>query len=220
MISIGKWKIPYMAFYLFMGSSYIAGIIGFLTPMVSWFKYLTGFHNILIVVGLWISHPIINRSSWSKFIIPIFIWGLLVEIIGVNTGLIFGNYSYGDVLGPKVFSTPLLIGVNWVLMTYFCGNVINRFFPDINHPISFMVLGSILMTLYDILIEPFAIEYGLWQWEFITPPLHNYLGWFFVSLPAMYYFKRIFRNDINQAALILFVFQLIFFSILVLNTKL
>src|SRR5689334_10965728 len=34
----------------------------------------------------------------------------VIEDIGVLTGVPFGHYHYTDVLGPKVFEVPLLIG--------------------------------------------------------------------------------------------------------------
>ncbi|MBK7882949.1 MAG: carotenoid biosynthesis protein [Chitinophagaceae bacterium] len=42
--------------------------------------------------------------------------GIAVEIIGVKTGFLFGNYSYGIVLGPKIQSVPILIGINWFII--------------------------------------------------------------------------------------------------------
>jgi putative membrane protein len=38
--------------------------------------------------------------------------GFFIEAIGVNTGLIFGNYVYKTTLGWKFLETPLIIGVN------------------------------------------------------------------------------------------------------------
>ena len=48
----------------------------------------------------------------------IFLLGFVVEVVGVQTGLIFGSYSYGATLGVKLFDTPLLIGLNWIFVSY------------------------------------------------------------------------------------------------------
>lgn len=55
----------------------------------------------------------------------IFISSFLVEAIGVNTGRIFGEYSYGYALGPKLLNTPVIIGLNWFVLIY-CTNIISR----------------------------------------------------------------------------------------------
>ena len=42
--------------------------------------------------------------------------GFLIEATGVRTGVVFGAYSYGTVLGPLLLGVPLLIGLNWALI--------------------------------------------------------------------------------------------------------
>jgi putative membrane protein len=39
-----------------------------------------------------------------------------LEVVGVKTGLIFGEYKYGSTLGIKLFEVPLIIGFNWVFV--------------------------------------------------------------------------------------------------------
>lgn len=55
----------------------------------------------------------------------LFIASFLVEAVGVNTGMIFGSYSYGSALGPRLWNTPVIIGLNWFVLIY-CTNVISR----------------------------------------------------------------------------------------------
>lgn len=44
---------------------------------------------------------------------------LTAELIGVATGFLFGNYTYSDQLGPKVFGlVPLVIPIAWLMMLY------------------------------------------------------------------------------------------------------
>ena len=47
--------------------------------------------------------------------------GVSVEIMGINTGILFGDYTYGDVLGFKLRDVPVLIGVNWFIIIYCSG---------------------------------------------------------------------------------------------------
>ena len=59
----------------------------------------------------------LNKDFSTKFImlsLLIFLIGFSVEAIGVATGVLFGNYTYGGVFGYKLFETPILIGVNWL----------------------------------------------------------------------------------------------------------
>ena len=44
---------------------------------------------------------------------------LLAELVGVATGVLFGDYSYSNRLGIKVFGlVPLLIPLAWLMMLY------------------------------------------------------------------------------------------------------
>ena len=51
-----------------------------------------------------------------KPIALIYFLGYIIEFIGVYTGFLFGEYSYGSVLGFKFFETPLIIGLNWLIL--------------------------------------------------------------------------------------------------------
>ena len=45
--------------------------------------------------------------------------GFFVELLGVKTGLIFGNYHYGATFGAKWQDVPYLIGLNWAAMVFY-----------------------------------------------------------------------------------------------------
>ena len=73
-----------------------------------------------------------NKWFWI-FLVICFIAGVGVEIIGVNTGVLFGNYQYGNVLGIQFKNVPLLIGVNWFIIIFCCGIAVNTLLMKIIH---------------------------------------------------------------------------------------
>ena len=60
-----------------------------------------------------------------------FLTGMITEILGVQLGWIFGDYQYGEALGYKLFGVPLLIGVNWTLLTLITGAIAQQFYENI-----------------------------------------------------------------------------------------
>ena len=56
----------------------------------------------------------------------IFLAGFVVEMIGTNSGLIFGGYTYGPTLGLKVGETPVLMGLNWIMMIYLTATPVRK----------------------------------------------------------------------------------------------
>lgn len=52
---------------------------------------------------------------------------MLAEILVVSYGIIFGNYKYGEILGYKVLGVPLIIGINWCILTLIKGAIFTLF---------------------------------------------------------------------------------------------
>ena len=81
------------------------------------FLEMTSLNLLLMFVMLMWTEDRITASLIYSLVI-IFVTGVVTEIIGVNTGILFGTYTYGDFFGIKVFDVPLLIGVNWFCIVY------------------------------------------------------------------------------------------------------
>jgi len=149
----------------------------------------------------------------------------LIEAYAVNTGKIFGTYTYGKALGPALLNTPLIIGLNWFLLIY-CTNLISRqiwsLMPErepgrltsVTRFLFIVVSGSMLMVLYDMILEPAAMRLEMWSWEGDRVPARNYLAWFLFSAVFHSVVRLWGEEEINRRALPLFAVQLIFFAVL------
>jgi len=169
--------------------------------------------NLLISLGVILAF---HEGSWRKILLVIavcFSFGLLVEIIGVQTGIVFGDYQYGPVLGFKIWNTPVMIGVNWALLVYAIGSSINLFVPNRNSLIK-AAIGALFMVLLDILIEPVAIALDFWNWSGIIVPIQNYVAWGFISFLLLFLFFSSFKTESNKVAYALFILQGVFFGAL------
>ncbi len=155
--------------------------------------------------------------------------GFIAEAIGVNTGYLFGDYKYGNVLGIKFHSVPVLIGINWCIVIYSCGIVVHTFMLRImaklavenKEPPGFMKLFSsitdsaTLAVALDWLMEPVAVKLGFWTWGGDgTIPVYNYLCWFVISMLLMALFHLLPFSKKNNFAVNLFLIQAMFFLLL------
>jgi putative membrane protein len=192
---------------------YCIGCIGLLLSITQpYFKILTPFALLINSFYLFIFH----ESKWnSKTIIIfalIFSTGILIEIVGVNTGIIFGEYSYGNSLGFKLFNTPLIIGINWLFLIYSCSSIAQEFFTKNK---AFQVLfGATLMVAYDLILEQVAPKMDMWYWITDTAPMINYISWFLVSVLFLSLISFYKINTRNKLAFILFLLQFLFFIVL------
>jgi bisanhydrobacterioruberin hydratase len=207
---------------------HVCGAIGILfTPYKQWFINNTPLTLLMMAVLLVFTQRSRPASFWF-FIFLCFVTGIFVEIIGVNTGYLFGNYFYGEVLGPQIYKVPWLIGINWFTTIFCAGSIVYRLnewllkkiSPEMQPSFvvqlfSFVFDAAMITTLFDWVLEPTAIKLGYWQW---LPngeiPFFNFACWFIVSAVLLTVFRLLKFNKHNQFALHLFIIQLLFFLVL------
>lgn len=190
---------------------YIAGIIIIGGDLIKNFVLLTPFNlSVSFALILWTAK---EKSKKLLFIgVLCFVTGLVIEIIGTNTGLIFGEYNYGKTLGFQVLNVPLIIGINWLILVYSSAAVVNHFFERRNLIIK-AILSALLMVGLDFFIEPVAMQYDFWSWEGNIIPIQNYIAWFFIALFLLIITHKLVVIK-NKTAIVLFIAQLLFFIIL------
>lgn len=153
-----------------------------------------------------------NVKPFYWFLIICFFTGMIAEMIGIHTGILFGEYYYGENLGAKVNGVPFIIGINWGILSLGACSVVSRFF-NVNLLLS-VFLSALIMTLLDVLIEPVAIQSDYWHWKTPSIPLKNYLSWFFISVPLHYLYFKWKLDEQNKVSIALFFIMVAFFLIL------
>lgn len=196
---------------------YLVGIAGILLPFsFPLFIKLIPVALILSSVALAFYHKSFNTKTITVFI-SIYLIGFFVEVAGVNTGLIFGQYIYGESLGIKVFNTPLIIGLNWLLLVYITASVLEKF--KIATPVK-VIFSALMMLGYDLIIEQIAPLLDMWKWQNEMVPLKNYLAWFFLALLFHVVIQAFGIKTKNKLAPVILICQVIFFLILLIYLKL
>ena len=185
--------------------------------------------NLLLSFALLIWTQTDKNLYFFLFLAACFTVGIIVEVIGVNTGFLFGDYVYGKVLGPGIKGVPILIGVNWFLIIYCCGisihtllmKAINRVAADTGKTpmtlkaLSVIIDGATLAVFFDWLMEPVAVKLGYWVWNGDgSIPMLNYISWFVISLLLLAVFHFTKFNKQNKFAVNLLLIQGMFFLLL------
>lgn len=147
-----------------------------------------------------------NQKTW--LIALAFIIGFGAEVIGVQTGLLFGEYAYGENLGYKLFGVPLMIGINWVVLGLLARDVSSLV---IKNKMFRIVVSALIMVAFDVVIEPVAPKFDYWTFAGGLPTWKNYLGWFIVALPVQYLIEKSGLIINSTFARHLLLAQLVFF---------
>lgn len=223
-----KWKINKFTIATFIAVLFhVSGFIGMFTSKYSWFVANTSL-NLLIMFALILWTHTGKNAAFFAFVFICFVTGMLTEIIGVNTALLFGKYEYGKVLGTGIMNVPWIIGVNWFTVMYCSGIAIAHLHRRIESGsaaaesitprirlLSFIIDGALLATFFDYVLEPAAVKLGYWKWIGSgNIPFSNYLCWFLISCLLLTVFKLLSFPKHNQFAVHLLIIQLLFFGAL------
>jgi len=148
--------------------------------------------------------------GWKKTLVFFVItagvsWGY--EQVGVETGLIYGNYHYTDYLGYKMGHVPIIIPLAWFMMIYPSYIIANMIFSKkpllnqnkISQIIVLSLLSAIVMTAWDFVVDPYLSgpTVNAWIWErggaYFGIPIHNFFGWILTTF-SIYLIYRIFES--------------------------
>lgn len=110
--------------------------------------------------------------------------GLLAEVVGVATGVPFGEYSYSGTLGPELLGVPVLIPLAWIMMAYPAAVVGRRIASS---TVGAVAVAALALAAWDLFLDPQMVAAGHWSWSQPGPslagiPLVNHLGWVLVAL--------------------------------------
>ena len=192
----------------------VAGMtISFTRPL---FTALIPFALLLSMgILLWFQPRLKEWKPWGIFML-IYLAGFLVEMVGVNTGKIFGVYHYGAGLGPKINGTPLMIGINWLMLTLAFADLVRR--TGLSGWVTVPVAAA-GMVGYDLVLEQIAPWLDMWNWEGGSIPLQNYAAWFLLALLFQILLKGTGIPVKNRVALAVLFCQFFFFLLLLLFFK-
>ena len=188
---------------------HISGLLGMVFYDLDFFAGYTSINLFLMSIILFANIKLNNKNQiFSLFLI--FLIGMFSEFIGVNYGLIFGEYIYGNNLGFKLFGVPFLIGLNWVILTVICANIASILIKN-NSITQIIIVGTLLMLLMDFVMEPIAPKLDLWKFKNLVVPTSNYIGWLIISILTQTIYNIQFKEKEVKLSFNLYTAIFIFF---------
>lgn len=214
-----QYLISYKKARNFLFIYYSMGIAGYSIPVSSsLFMLITPWGLLLnLFLMFYFENCTRNRRETIRFLLfalSIYIFTFSIEYIGVNTGKIFGPYTYETTLGIKFGETPILIGINWIIV--FIG--LSKLVQGINSAAGRILLTGFSMVLFDFVMEQVAPLMHMWQFNNNSVPMRNYIAWFFCGV-FLQFIKEVlkirFHSKISELIILLqFIF---FFAIYVIH---
>lgn len=191
---------------------YTVGLVGMLLPTTShYFFQLTPLALLLSFIVLALADQSSNRGRLIAYLGFIYVSSYIIEVVGVSSGVVFGEYVYGDNLGIKLWGTPLLIGANWFFLVYVTAAIFNK--TGLSTPFK-VLFGAALMLVYDVIMEQVAPTLDMWSWKQVSVPFQNYFTWFAMAVAYHIGLKLLKIKVKNGLALSVFMCQFLLFVIL------
>lgn len=168
----------------------------------------------LVIVALHVFPPVIfalihgairyRVRGILTFVLICLVVGNGFENLSILTGFPFGHYYFTDVMGPKLFHVPIMLGLayvgmgylSWTLASVILGGARNRVGPGV---IVLPVVASFVMTAWDLCMDPVwgTLVHG-WIWlqggAFFGVPVSNFLGWYLTVYVIYQLFALYLRN--------------------------
>lgn len=206
--SIGKGSFKYLLFLIVMNA---AVLLALYTVIDTNAMLATEHGNNLLRIGVllfvvellifigWSSVLVCGwKTSMAAFVLT-FLIAFTAEALGVNTGIIFGNYYYPDILGPQVVGVPILVALAWepiLFASFYMTDILvpvkekDSFWKKMLLWLGLAVIGAVATTAWDMMMDPFAVSKGWWVWRDGGPytpyiaggvPISNFVGWFITA---------------------------------------
>jgi len=208
MKSLFRWAIFLAVLVHFSGAIGIA----FFSP--SFFIPFTPVNLFLMLLLLILNEQQINFKFVQAFLMAVVV-GMTTEMIGVNTGMLFGDYTYGEVFGRKLFGVPVLIGINWFCIVYASHVVAKKFNRNVvKGKLPIALLAASIATAFDWIMEPVAMKLRFWNWSDGQIPMFNYCCWFVISFAVSIAFEYLKIEANNKFAPYFLMIQALFFLFL------
>ena len=198
-------------FFTLLLVPYVVGLIGILLPLTrSFFLSLTSYMLLFSFVIVYLEEGRwVIRNLLAIILIMVFSFG--AEYLGVNYGYLFGDYTYGSILGFKYYKVPLVIPITWALLSIASRSLVNL--VTNSYAIS-AFLTAVVITAYDFILELVAIRFGWWWWNTGNIPIFNYICWFVLSFIFQLLFRKV-PSITGRSYWIIFV-HLLFYWVLLL----
>ncbi len=189
---------------------YLVGLISHgIDALLPYMLAMTPYTIFFTLVLVFLPYVVLGSSRLLTWTVVTAVITLLLEIVGVETGLIFGAYTYGETLGLKLIGVPVIIGLNWVMVVLGAVTLMEK----VTGVFWYKVLGTAtITTLFDFVMEPVAMKLDYWMWDGGTIPLQNYIAWAVISAGGAVLYQRMeLSNREHYQVWVILIVQFLFF---------
>jgi putative membrane protein len=152
-----------------------------------------------------VSHAVVWRGAlWTLgFLVVTVGGGLAVEVLGLRTGLPFGDYAYSGSLTRTVLGVPWVVPLAWAMVAYPVLVAARRLARS---AVVVALVGGWALASWDLFLDPMMTGEGYWSFTDTSHalphvpgvPAVNYLGWLVTGVVMMALLDRLPRRHVPE----------------------
>lgn len=162
-----------------------------------------------------------NQLNMPSHLNPFWLWlatgvilTFIIEVIGVKTGAIFGVYQYGQTFDWKILDVPVVIGLNWVMVSLGAIILWQKQLPAKSPALLLPTLVGLTAVLFDWFLETVAVRLNYWTWQDGSVPLQNYIAWFWIAFWLCIFYQTLNLKIKSYLPVVFLLVQTLWFAIL------
>ncbi len=135
-----------------------------------------------------------NWLGWKRAVLLLGTLGafaIAIETIAIKTGLPYGQFSYGDKIGAKLFGVvPWTVPFSWPPLVLGAMALAARIAPKRR-----LIGGTLILLCFDLVLDPGAVQQKFWAYKaggvYYGVPFSNFCGWIVSGWIGSWIFRRL-----------------------------
>ncbi len=148
-------------------------------------RFVSGINVILFALPVfWATRWWLGWRDAVLLFVTLGVLALAIETSAMITGFPYGHFGYSELLGYRLFGlTPWTVFLAWTPLVLAAYGIAARLVVGSRLWAVRIILVSILLVVFDLVLDPGAVKIGFWRYEgggaFYGVPVSNFVGWLF-----------------------------------------
>ena len=184
-------------------------------------RYKLGSIISIIVILMPLLYYLIKNYGWIfciKVLAILSTYAMIIEYIGLTTGLPYGEFIYIGNLGYMINDIlPITVGLSWAPLLI---GSISITYAITKNKIYRFILPVLILVMFDLVLDPASVAVGMWKYSdiglYYGVPLQNFIGWIISGFIGSIIGYWLFNKKENKNILLLsysFLFSIVFWTL-------
>jgi putative membrane protein len=177
------------AIFLFINGFFVAKVPQATRPELAGVS--AAFVLVLWAPSAWVLQQWLGWKRAAVLLAVLGAFAVCIETFAIKTGLPYGQFSYGEKIGGKLFGVvPWTVPFSWPPLVLGAMALAGRIAPR-----RLLLAATLVLLCFDLVLDPGAVQQKFWSYEsgglYYEVPFSNFCGWLLSGFIGAWLFKRL-----------------------------